>query len=107
MLHAAQALRVIKANVRMYRYDEYRPEFHMLAQGQEMINPLSFWMDVARRDHWHICDDNGPLCGAELSDTEWHLPDESFVNINMCLDCWERLASRVTWSFAYTIGGER
>jgi hypothetical protein len=57
-----------------------------------MIQPLSLWSDVALFDHWHIRGNDGPLCGAELGDTEWHLPDEPFININLCLDCWERLA---------------
>ncbi len=61
-----------------------------------MIYPLSFWMDAARRDHWHVCDDNGSLCGSELIEVGWHLPDVSFININLCLDCWERLAVRET-----------
>ena len=58
-----------------------------------MINPLSFMMDVVRHDHWHICGDNGPLCGAKNSETGWQLPDEQFMAINLCLDCWERLST--------------
>lgn len=32
MAHVALALRAIKANARKHQHDEYRPEFHMLAQ---------------------------------------------------------------------------
>ena len=57
-----------------------------------MINPLSFREDIKKRNHWHICDGSIPLCGAEYSATEWHIPDEPFLKINLCLDCWEYLA---------------
>ena len=57
-----------------------------------MINPLSLREDTKKRNHWHICDAGIPLCGAEYSATEWHIPDEPFLKINLCLDCWEYLA---------------
>lgn len=62
-----------------------------------MINPLAFVEDDWKRDHWHIRGPDGVLCGALHNHVEWHLPDEAFVRVMLCLDCWERLSISVPW----------
>lgn len=48
------------------------------------------------RDHpesWHIAADSGlPICGAQSSGLGWQLPDEKFVQMYLCLNCWSKIA---------------
>jgi len=56
-----------------------------------MIIPLSLWKG-ATCECWHICDNNGALCGAALSDISWCLPDAPTIQLDLCLECWDEVA---------------
>jgi hypothetical protein len=60
-------------------------------------------MDLDKHDHWHICDGSDSFCGEDVSDIGWHLPDEPFVNINLCLNCWEKLAETTPHYHSVTV----
>lgn len=73
----------------------HHAQHHGKEQESPMTNPPSLWEDAERHDHWHICSGSGALCGANLADVSYCLPDFPFLNINLCLDCWEQLAPSV------------